>query len=182
MLMPISQIRDLVNYCLDECGVSNHTVVIEYSPKLRRTIGKAIHAGPYDIIRLSEKLFERATLAEQEETVIHEAAHVIARKLYGYKVIKEGKEGHGPTWEMIHRKCGMEPNRYHCVSTAGLRSLYDINCICGKVIKVTKTLITRRLNRTGGIGLCPSCRRSVPTPKDYVQPVSYYRGRYQEEF
>jgi len=91
------------------------------------------------LIKLSRKLFDRASEKDQIETVIHEACHIVDRHLNNPRCKKT--EGHGPTWKALMEKCGIEPKRYHHVCNKGLRkkTRVHLECtVCNHLYKITK--------------------------------------------
>lgn len=82
-------------------------------------------------IRLSSPLWPRASEQERENTVKHEACHIITRMQYGYSV-----KSHGLEWRATMRNCGLKAARCHRVDRTGLARRarrYPATCNCGHV-------------------------------------------------
>lgn len=183
--MNTTQIKELADYCLDECGVSHLPFVIKFNNRITAKVATA-HFGWFGygadckrqgIITIASKWWEVLNEQEKENTVIHEACHLAADTLDRMRVLREGLKGHGAFWESLHWKCGRKPERY-CTrprEEVAPNFRYTINCpSCGATYSVTKTLITRRMNQHGSIGMC-RCKKKLFPPKKYIKDMSEYQ-------
>lgn len=105
---------------LNLCEYYNR-ISVEWSNHLKTTIGNARTKRDTDgmyrgRICLSIALWPRAPESQRRETVIHEAAHVLAFIVFNERC------GHGPKWKWVMKQLGY-PNadRCHTVDTKGLR-------------------------------------------------------------
>jgi SprT protein len=144
---------------MSEFGLSNK-IEIRFNDRFTRCAGKAIYNRRFCAYRVefSTKLFERTSVEDRENTVIHEVAHIIAWIKYGFRV-----KPHGYEWQSIHRKLGREPSRCHSIDRSDLRrSVAKIQCGCNcRNFQISKTLYTRRMNKYGSIGMCRKCKMKV---------------------
>jgi predicted SprT family Zn-dependent metalloprotease len=126
-------------------------IVVEWSNGLKTTMGNArtkrSKDGDYSgLIRLSVALWPRASEEERKETVIHEAAHILAHIVYGERC------DHGPKWVATMARLGY-PNasRCHQVDVRGLKRpirRYAVTCrSCSKEVIFTKDERDKVLNR-----------------------------------
>lgn len=79
---------------------------LEMNGRIWRTAGRAWVEAEYNKIDLSAKLFPHHQLAFVREIIPHEAAHIVAYRLFG-------DAGHGSAWKSVMRKYGLEPKIYH---------------------------------------------------------------------
>lgn len=155
LIMEMNQIRELVQYGLDEFDIKDH-VPITFNHRLTRCMGRA-HFNRFKRearIELSSPLWDRADSKEQENTIIHETAHIIEYLMYG-------NSDHGVRWQEIHKKIGGTPSRCHNVDRTGLRRQVErlqFKCEC-MIHTLTKTLATRRWNKYRAYGICKKCRK-----------------------
>jgi predicted SprT family Zn-dependent metalloprotease len=134
-------IRDVIQYGLDEAGYPNLKVKYEFNNRFTRRLGDAnyFHHLGYGRIRLSNKLWPTMHENEQIDTVLHELAHVIDIYVNGH--IKDNG-GHGFTWKCIAQKIGARPERYARKNAANFAKFkrkttrYLIPCHC-QTYKIT---------------------------------------------
>ena len=122
-------IEPLVRRCSEIAG-STIPSSIGWSPRFTNCMGKArcrfepvnlsdpaatrrIVSG--EVIFSASALWRRATPSERQNTVIHEAAHVLANEAAGTNV------GHGRQWKFMMITLGAKPERCHTVNRDGLR-------------------------------------------------------------
>lgn len=168
MYEKISQIRELVDYCLAEYNINNKVDVL-FNARLTGCVGRAKywHYRKVGSVEFSTQLWSRINDEERENTIIHEVAHIIAFIVYG-KV-----KPHGWEWQSIHRKLGSEPRRT-CdnIDTAGITrkvKKFNIECdFCGYNWVLSQTLITRRENKIGCIGKCKCGKKLTRKENNYV--------------
>jgi predicted SprT family Zn-dependent metalloprotease len=176
--MNTAQIKELASYCLDECGVTHLPFEVRFNNRLTAKVASA-HLMNWNrgIITIASKWWEILNEDEKENTVVHEACHLAAAKLDHKRVLREGLAGHGQFWQSLHLKCGRQPERY-CTrprQEVAPNSMYNIQCSCGVVYKVTKTLITRRMNNNGCVGVCTKCKARLLPPAKYIKDMSEYQ-------
>lgn len=181
MRISATEVNSFIRFTCDTCEVSElyDKIFWEWNNRFTNRMGDAIYKAfpvkykSYDLItgvsrwekrgriRLSTKLFNRASVEVQRETVIHEACHIV--DAYLDNPYCHVTKGHGPTWQALCHKCGIKPDRYHCVPRGGLRSKVrrlDLHCRkCSRVHRATKTKITR--NRNAGARLICPCGGQV---------------------
>jgi predicted SprT family Zn-dependent metalloprotease len=119
-------------------------------------------------IRLSRALWPRASRDEQVETIVHEACHVIAGFLHG------PKQGHGPRWQELMRRCGYEnPRRCHAVDEEAIRARrlaqrHRAFCGCPEGVLVTSVAV-RRMQQGGKYG-CRRCGQVISLTRRSEDP------------
>lgn len=155
MYLTLHEVRQLVDYCLAEFNIQ-YPVKVEFNNRFTRRAGDA--SGKNSTreyrVRFSVPLFERTTVEERENTIIHEVAHIITFILYPKAT------GHGPEWRSVHRRLGREPSRCHNIDRTGLQNMRVVKCDC-KTYNVTQTLYTRRMNQYNSVGYCKKCKQKV---------------------
>lgn len=129
MRLTIKEINELIQMACDRNGRPDirGKIVLRWSGRMTRAMGKASKKARdhYYTITLSDPLFERATIDEQKQTVVHEACHVI-------DAVISGRMSHGPTWKRTMRMAGVEAKRCHNVDRTGLQragSTYVYRCM-----------------------------------------------------
>lgn len=129
---------------------------IEWSSSLKTTMGNArtFWRPPSGLIKLSMDLWARAGIEQRTETIIHEAAHILAN------LRNKSQCGHDSRWRQVMAELGY-PNasRCHEVDTEGLRrrqTRYRLLCPCGKMHTITSRWRTKAM-RTYGPGSTWKC-------------------------
>jgi len=131
------RVRELIRETFRKNGLPESQadqIQLEWNDRFTSRMGDANHSKQR--IRLSTPLFRRATVEQQENTVIHEACHVIAREKFG-----RGIKSHGGEWKACMIIAGYEPTRCHSIDRTGLkktRKTYSTSCGCAKLHMVTK--------------------------------------------
>jgi predicted SprT family Zn-dependent metalloprotease len=143
-------IRDVCEKC--GCPEIEDEIRLEWSNRLTSSMGVSIKKAPVKgfTIRLSVKLFSRASHEEQINTVAHEACHVIDGIVNGWRA------PHGETWEGFMRQAGYSSERCHTVSNAGLVKRFVYECVtCCKEFELS----TRMHNSIvrGSVRYCRKC-------------------------
>lgn len=171
-------VREYVNYVCDELGVPQvgKAIDIEWSNRMTRVMGwaKVLSLG-YPVgrmndcrtgfrakVQFSSKIFELAGEKEQDETVVHEVCHVVARYLDNQLVARQGLKGHGQFWASLMNKVGCPPTRYHCVNTISLRKkVQRVNayCQCDKPMEITLNRATKMMK--GYAYRCIKCKSLI---------------------
>lgn len=125
--------KDQINEWIDQTCRANNVpefadqISWSFNNRFTRRMGDANYITQE--MRFSAPLWERASLAEQRNTVKHETAHLIARKLFGRGIKQHGKE-----WRACMYNAGETPERCHTVNRDGLRrkqKRYPAECGCG---------------------------------------------------
>ncbi len=100
-----SDIEDLLRVLGSRWGLSGfeHSVRVEWSRRLRRSLGRAYLARR--VVRVSVKLANRPS-ALLLEVVCHEVAHLAVCDIHGRRC-----QAHGPEWADLVRAAGFEPRR-----------------------------------------------------------------------
>ncbi len=149
-------ISETINFVRETLGYPNQPIHVEFNSRFTRRMGDANVVYGIGIIRLSRKLWDRASEEQKREVIIHEACHVIQR----VRDMERGcrSSAHGEHWKSLMRKCGVRPNRCHTVDRTGLVKTYPVRCSCG-VNSVGKT-VYRRL-REGTQYRCCKCNDKI---------------------
>ena len=98
-----------------ESTFTPNQIRFRWNRKLRTTAGRAVYED--STIELNPYLFIRPDKTDEcFEVVAHELCHIEAWRLVG------SKEGpHGPTWQSLMVKLGLEPERCHEMDVETLR-------------------------------------------------------------
>lgn len=180
--MDTNTVYEIVRFAFkqNDLASASHIVTVEWSNRMTKAMGTAtirekaalLDGGPSHLIRLSTKLFARATEAQHRQTVIHEACHLID------SIKNRRPMSHGPTWKACMRACGVRPDRYHTVDTNGLNKRHLYVCAnCDKEHHVTTRLhnkMQKRISARLGITsyICGHCKemlliyQGLTMPKD----------------
>jgi len=103
-------------------------VGLEWNDRFTSTMGHGSH--PYMLIRLSIPIYQRASVKDQEDTVVHEMCHIIAFEKFGY-----GIKTHGTEWKTCMLTAGYKPERCHSVDLTGLqRTRKTCPTLCGDIL------------------------------------------------
>lgn len=163
-------VREYVNYVCDELQVPqvSQTINIEWNNRLTRVMGSAQvlsygvgenRSGFTGHIKLASKIFLLAEPRQQEETIVHEVCHIVARYLNPQLVTAQGLKGHGAFWSSLMRKVGFEPNRFLCVNTRSIRKKVNrviAYCQCSNPWQITQNRATNMMK--GFAYRCTKCR------------------------
>jgi SprT protein len=131
-------------------------IQLEWSNRMTNAMGRASRKGwetDYTI-KLSTKLFARASDAEKRQTVIHEACHIIDA------IINDVRMSHGPSWKDCMRRADCEPLRCHSVSNAGLVKAYHYTCPNG----CHEFMLSARMHNSvlrGKHRICKTCKSRI---------------------
>lgn len=126
------EVQELIEFAFMCNGLSTYrvqkSVIWKWNSRYTDTMGKADYM--FMTIELSSKIFDLATKQQQEDTIVHEACHLIAHYKYSERRIKP----HGKEWKQCMLNCGITPARCHTVNTSSLRKRkrYYLICDCGK--------------------------------------------------
>jgi len=150
--MTNNEVREWIQYACDCNGRPDIAASIKlvWSNRMTKSMGIAAKRGGAYTIKLSAKLFGRATCEQRRDTVIHEACHVIDG------IVNKVRMSHGRGWKACMVSADCEPSRYHTVSTAGLVRRFVYTCRCDTVFRVTPNMhskITR-----GSCRVCKKCK------------------------
>lgn len=100
------RVADRVAECIAKAGVTLPKVNIAYDINSARLGGQANYTK--NLIRVNPVFLNEYTDDYIENTVGHEAAHLIARAKYGRMI-----SAHGPEWKATMRQLGLQPDRCH---------------------------------------------------------------------
>lgn len=95
-----------IDECIKKAGVTLPKVNIAYDINSARLGGQANYSK--NLIRVNPVFLNTYTDDYIENTVGHEAAHLIARAKYGRMI-----SAHGPEWKATMRQLGLQPDRCH---------------------------------------------------------------------
>lgn len=157
--MNLQEAMDLVADALKSLNRSDLLphVRLEWNNRYTRCMGT--YAPNTGKIELSQKLFARATVEQQRQTIIHELCHMVVDWMT-YRAGKPRVPPHGALWKRQMVLCGLKPARCHTVDRTGLRrsvTRYKITCGCPtRSYLVTKTMLTRITNKMGK-PMCKYC-------------------------
>lgn len=109
-------------------------------------------------VQLNSVLFQENVQGFLQDTIPHEVAHLVTRRLYGRAVAS-----HGPEWQRVMRTLGVSPERTHSydVSNSAVASrLYRFSCAC-RTFELTPRKLRSALQ---GLRACRQCK----TPLTYA--------------
>ena len=162
-MLNLTDVRDHVRKACKACGAPQlaDQIEITWNARFRVRLGDARWdpRAKQGYIRLSVPLWPKASEAEQIETAVHEACHVVAAYLHGPRV------GHGAGWRDLMRRCGYpDANRCHGVDREGIaaarrRRRRPAACACGAVDSVGPVQAGRI--RRGAVYCCHRCNGMV---------------------
>ncbi|MDP6849730.1 MAG: SprT family zinc-dependent metalloprotease [Planctomycetota bacterium] len=111
---PEERLRARLDEVLQLWDVEDLRAVIEvrWNPRLRTTVGRAFLDDM--ILELNLRLLARHP-EQVEHVLIHEAAHLVVRRLFGPKV-----PPHGQAWKALMQKAGESTKATHNLDTTGL--------------------------------------------------------------
>ena len=158
--MDDAEVREWIRYACDSCGRPEvaDEVTIVWSNRMTQVIGVAERSLDHTgfRVKLSVKLFARATHQEQYETIIHETAHILDYYINGVT------KPHGPGWAALMVQCGIEPEVYHCVNVDGLTRNYIYTCPNNCHVFKLSTRRHNAMRRVGGRPrICLTCREKL---------------------
>jgi predicted SprT family Zn-dependent metalloprotease len=171
MLLSASEVSKIITETCEACGVPQFRPYIgwAYTDKLRTTMGKAaMQRGPnggYTFkLTLSNYVCSNSSIAEQIETVRHEACHLIDfYQCYVLKTVSNtGK--HGYNWQRLMMLCGASGAVKHNnpVKRNKPQVRYAVYCSC-KTHAVSGRLVANM--RKGQKYACKSCRTELTFEK-----------------
>ncbi|QGJ69809.1 SprT domain-containing protein [Planctomycetales bacterium 10988] len=137
-----------------QTGKLAEQITIKFNPRFTSRAGDANYRSL--TIRLSQPLWQRMAPAERRETVIHEACHLIAYFHHGSQIAP-----HGPEWQSMMIRCGLEPKRCHQIERSDLRRQVrrrEVYCGCGKR-EITQHRYTRM--KKGHRYMCRVCQEML---------------------
>lgn len=131
-----SRVRELMRMACEKNNLPTSfadSVRVEWKDRFTARMGDANYSRMR--IRLSTPLFSRASVEDQEDTVVHEMCHIIARHTYKYPIKPHGRE-----WQLSMVRAGYKPTRTHSVDRTGLKrkstKTQEASCSCA-VHKIT---------------------------------------------
>ncbi len=123
----MQQIREWIDFALDrnDVGYLSNMIRVRWNKRFIRKFADAMFgkSPPRGIIRLSPRIWERATETERRETIIHETCHVVAFHLHGIEI-----KPHGAEWKEAMANCGVEPVRCHNIPLVGIALFPVLGC------------------------------------------------------
>ena len=180
------RVADRIDECIKKAGVSLPKVNIAYDINSARLGGQANYSK--NLIRINPVFLNTYTDDYIENTVGHEAAHLIARAKYGRMI-----SAHGPEWKRTMRELGLQPDRCHSYKVPDAikqnvgKQVRKHECTCDrcgekfqvgpKVRSKLERGYTYKHNRCGGtISLAPVLKLSgnmvrIPTTKALAHTV-----------
>lgn len=156
--------QERINHLIQEACVNNSCpeladkVKIEWSSRMTSCMGMAFYKK--NLIRLSIPVFKLAEIEDQEQTLVHEACHLIAR------LKNPNCKSHGYEWKIAMVKAGRKPERCHAVDCSSLRRTRKVNrypyeCIsCGKQFSIS-SIKHSRLQKNPEYYVCGKCHSSI---------------------
>jgi len=111
-----ARIREIMATVCEKNGVSEleSQTSIEWNARFTSRMGDANYNKMR--VRFSIPLFALAGEKDQEDTIAHEMAHIVARHKYGKKI-----KSHGGEWQACMLVAGYKPTRCHDIDTTGLK-------------------------------------------------------------
>ena len=121
------EIREWIDFtceCNEVSYLATH-IVVRWNRRFTRRIADASYrtCPLRGRIRISPMIWERATLEQRRETVIHESSHIVAYHLHGL-----GIKPHGVEWKTVMKTCGVEPVVTHRIDLKGINKFLVRNC------------------------------------------------------
>lgn len=159
--------REKVRETLDALHMTDlyYSINISFSNRMTRAAGCAEcimqpSGEATDLrIKFSNKLFDRMTMEEKVNTIIHETCHIVCYFLDG-----DNGKGHKKNWKDAMKKAGVSnPNRCHNVNRDGLRrkqKRYRAACDCRDNIELSGIRRKRILNH-GYVYRCVKCNGKI---------------------
>jgi len=154
------QIHEWIEFALErnDVGYLSNMIRVRWN---KRFITKFADAGygacpPRGRIRISPRIWERATQEQRRETVVHEACHIIAYHLHGLAI-----KPHGIEWQQAMANCGAEPVRCHNIPLIGINHFHVREC---PKTKADRCIVSRRdftALKRGGMLWCSICGMRV---------------------
>jgi len=121
------RIREWIDFALDCNDVSylSSMIRVRWNKRFTRKFADAGYGicPPRGRIRISPMIWERATLEQRRETIIHEACHIVAYHLHGLAI-----KPHGAEWRAAMAKCEVEPVRCHNIPLIGINHFHVREC------------------------------------------------------
>ncbi len=151
------QVRQWIQYACDHNDVPglSQYISVEWKRNYTFKMGSARYRSK--TIGLSVPLFQRAAESDQQQTVIHEACHIIAAYKAGVHIKPHGRE-----WKMAMRRCGLEPARCHSIKPVGIApAVFTCGCRDHHVTKNKYTRIMKHMNIAGCEYRCTTCKQPL---------------------
>ncbi len=156
-LPSIAQIREWIRFA---CEANNVTTFFQPHIIWKKNYTWKMGSAHYRkmVIALSVPLFERATVEEQRNTVIHEACHLIAiHQNNGIRV-----KSHGYEWQRCMRRAGLVPKRCHSIEPVGVApNVFVCGCREHHVTKNKHTRIMKNIDKAEAAYRCTTCKQPL---------------------
>jgi len=150
--------RVLMNETFVKCGYPNIKCDMVVNCALKTTAGRANRKDGKYYIELSPHVMEHMSEKERENTVVHEACHIVVMEKF--KESRWQPPSHGTEWQYYMRKCGKLPQRCHNVSCQKLEvKRYRGKCACHNGCTLGATQKKRFLE--GKRYYCRRCRQKI---------------------
>jgi len=136
-------------------------ITISWNERFTARMGDASWIAKASVgrIRLSLPLWPKASTQEQDETVVHEACHIIADYRTGQR------QSHGKVWREMMQRCGYaEPRRCHKVDDEGIqarRRTFRVPVRCGCPTPIYVSRVAASKISQGADAVCKRCRQRV---------------------
>jgi len=168
------KIREIMATVCQRNGVPElaSKVRVEWNARFTRRMGDANYNKMR--IRLSIPLFARAGEDEQEDTIAHEMAHLVAQHKYGRDI-----KAHGGEWQACMLVAGYRPERCHSVDRTGLartNKKCKTYCSCGEHLVTPK--VYGRVAK-GHKYTCRKCHTVLLTAPHAPKPVAIVKPKPQ---
>lgn len=149
--------RDHVNQLIAKACIENEVyeligkITWSFSSQLTSSMGYAYYDT--NSLRFSWLLWDKAGKEEQDNTIVHEATHLIAAHIYGKQI-----KPHGLEWQFCMARAGYKPTRCHNIDTSEFRrkqKKYLAKCSC-----MVHTISANRRGRicNGKNYICNKCK------------------------
>lgn len=131
----VFSIPSLIEFTCKANNISEiyETISFKFNKRFTKRLGDA---NPNNrVIRFSYPLWERASLEERKEVVVHETCHIIAttKAWHSKSYISDP---HGIEWQTAMKRAGYEnPSKFHTIDRKDLKKNYlthYIQCACVK--------------------------------------------------
>jgi SprT protein len=158
----IKRIKDVYAKAEDIYGIPLTFPIVSFRLKGRRA-GYVMPA--YNRLALNNALLHDHGDNFVNDTPGHEAAHLIAYAVYGYKI-----EPHGKEWKKVMiEACGQSPTRCH---TYEVKTNHEYICKCDKIIYLSTTKHNRVLTCRSKY-ICNTCNTELRWKKLYEKAAIF---------
>ena len=161
-----NKVEARIKECIMKAGVQLPPVKVAYDINSAQLGGEAHYSK--NLIRVNPVFLNAYTDDYIEQTVGHEAAHLIARAKYGRMI-----DAHGPEWKRVMVDLGLKPARCHNYSVpAGVvagKQMTKYECVCSRCSYTTQVgaKVANKL-RAGDVATHRGCGGRITLKPDNI--------------